>query len=212
LDRGSAPILAVFLLGTIVAIFTVSSMLKSGYERQVKELVLKQAGLVALGTLKSVEVEVNQYLRSAACSAMFEVGEVGGDENEVLQKVMEAARKLENAWSFPNVSLSLPMENLGEFLSWTPDGSLEISGLLPASVKHVMGPEAWGIRLEVTGIPRFRRMRQLSYLVIPQENFLDFLSQLNENFREEGFFFEATSQGIVIKDLWAERVLVSYLT
>ena len=207
--RGSAPVLAVFLLGVIVVVFTLSGMLRSGYEGQIRELLLKQAALTSTSILKSVEAEINQYLQSAACSAMFEVGEVGGNENEVEGKVIEAARKLENAWIFPNVSLTLSFENLDRFLFWTPDGSLEIVGVLPASARHVMGLEVWGIKLEVTGLPRFKRLRWLSQFVGPCENFSSFLSELNENFKTEGFSFEEGEYGTIIRDLWAQKVLVA---
>ncbi len=212
--RGSAPVLAVFLVGMLVVVLTASSMLRSGYERESRELLLKQAALTSSCVLRSVEAEVNLYLRSVACSAMYEVGVAGGGENEVVERVENGARRLENGWIFPNVHLTLSFENLRELMCWLPDGSLTIRGFLPASAKHVMGPEVRGLRLEVTGLPRFRRLRLLSQLLanlhenqkLPIDENL--LLQLSENFGGEGFRFESEDGEIVIRDLWAERVLV----
>jgi hypothetical protein len=191
----------------LVVVFTASSVLKSGYERESRELLLKQAALTSSCVLRSVEAEVNLYLRSVACSAMYEVGVAGGEENEVVERLENGARRLENGWSFPNVQLALSFENLRELMCWLPDGSLAIRGFLPASAKHVMGPEVYGLRLEVTGLPRFRRLRQLSQLV---ENPVDenLVLQLNESFGCEGFRFELREGEIAIRDLWAEKVLV----
>lgn len=216
--RGSAHVLAVFLVGMLVVIFTASSMLRSGYERESRELLLKQAALTSSCVLRSVEAEVNLYLRSVACSAMYEVGLAGGEENEVVERVENGARRLENGWSFPNVQLELSFENLRKLMCWLPDGSLAIRGFLPAWAKHVMGPEVHGLKLEVTGLPRFRRLRQLSQLV---ENLHEnqgysvdenLVLQLNENFGFEGFHFELRDGEVAVRDFWAERVLVKTAT
>jgi len=213
LAKGSAPVLAVFLLGVMVTAFTVSGMLKSGYERQSQELLIKQAALTSASVLNSVQAEINLYLRTVACATMYEVGERSGDENEVTQRVTEVAKKLENGWLFPGVSLELSFDNLHQLLLWMPDGSLNIVGSVPAIAKHVMGPESHGLRIEVTALPRFRRLRQLSRIVTTlHENFPDLedlLRELNENFRYEGFSFEEEPGGIVIRDLWAQKTLTS---
>jgi len=208
LARASAPLLAVFLLGMLLLLLTASSMLRAGYELETRELILKQASLTANSILKSVESELNSYLYWASSSVMYEVGWEEGSENEVVEGILTRAMMLENAWKFSNVQLELHLENLREFLHWLPDGSLEIRGFLPASAKHVMGPEAFGLRLEVSGLPRFRRLHQLALRLSELHLTPNLIERLNENLRAEGLQVEVLGGTMIIRDLWAHPVLV----
>ncbi len=207
--KGSVAVLTVFLLGVLTVTWVFSSMLRSGISERVERSTLLQSAQTIQAVRRAVESEFNQYLTSVVNAAVYEVGSRGGEENELLQLILARARLLENAWRFPNVEVHIPVQEITKCFVWSGDGRPVLIGDLPATFQHVLGLCVWGLRLEVQQTPRFKRMLRLAELIRNLSLNENWLSELNENYRKEGFRFRIENGSLLIEDLWSSVLVKS---
>jgi hypothetical protein len=205
----------IFLVMTIFIVLAIGQTFRAGYQRQAEEITKRQALTTAQATLRIVESELNTALWSAVYASAYEIGMAAEDRVRVERRVVELLNdRISAGWYYSNLeTISVPpCDNL--IFRWLPDGSVEVVGYLPAFVEHAMGPRAHGIRLSVSAVPRFERLRYLANrayeLAFYAPDLGDLERELNGEFEPEGFRFTIEpGPSVTVEDLWAaKRVIV----
>ncbi|KXB08059.1 hypothetical protein AKJ58_01025 [candidate division MSBL1 archaeon SCGC-AAA385D11] len=145
----------------------------------------------------AIESDLNGTLDTAITAAMREVGLGGGTRKNVEMRVRDYLNaRIDRGWNYTSVNEDIARvdENNLRF-EWRPDGSVTVHGLLPATIKHVNGPTAYGIRLYSASSPRFERLKYVAERVAKQaenENLNELERKLNENYAAEGLHITLT--------------------
>jgi len=171
-ERGSAPVLAIF---TIFILFSCTLAIWSFQESDQRSVSATQqlvAADVTRATASTIESELNQALSTAVTAAMYDVGSTGGDRGDVERLTLEYFnQRISHGWSYPNLEVGMPQISDEDLVfEWQPDGSARVWGYLGAEFKHVYGPTAHGVRLEVSVSPRFLRIENVAWRML-RENF-----------------------------------------
>lgn len=214
--KGAAPVLAIFLIFVILITLVAGQTFQASYQRQAAAVQQRQAATTTEATLCVIESELNSALYSAIYAAVYEAGGAGETREYVEGKARSYLNeRISSGWSYSNFSsIEVPLcdENSLRF-EWQPDGSVHATGYLTASVEHVMGPRAHGIKLAVSVTPRFDRLKQvanLAYeLALFSENLAQLELELNENYAPEDIRFKIESgPRVTAQDLWAARRVI----
>lgn len=195
-ERGSAPVLAVFTIFTLLSCTLAISSFQASDQRSVSATQQLVAADVTRATASTIEGELNQALSTAVTAAMYEVGSAGEDREDVKQLTLEYLnRRISHGWSYPNLVVRVPEAGKDDIkFEWQPDGSVRVRGYLGAEIKHIYGPTAHGTKLEASLNPRFERLKGVSELAsssaasIPDLEALE--SELNECYAAEGLAIE----------------------
>ena len=165
----------------------------------------------------TIEGELNRTLRTAIVAAMHEVGSIGGSEADVERLARSALNeRISSGWTYPNLTPSVPLADENSLVfEWRPDGSVRARGYLNARFEHVVGARVYGLKLDVTVLERFARLKYIAEnLVAPRvlTGSEALVKELNENFSCEGIRFEIENSdgriAIKVIDTFAGREVV----
>ena len=195
-ERGSAPVLAVFTIFTLLSCTLAISSFQASDQRSVSATQQLVAADVTRATASTIEGELNQALSTAVTAAMYEAGSAGEDRENVEQLTLDYLNlRISHGWSYPNLVVSIfEADNDDLKFEWQPDGSVRVRGYLGAEIKHVYGPTAHGIKLEASLNPRFERLKGVAELAsssaasAPDLEALE--DELNERYAAEGLEIE----------------------
>ena len=220
-ERGAVPTLAIFVIFVILITFTATQSFQSSYQRQSYAIQQRQAATTTEATLKAIESELNNALYTAVYTAVYEVGRLGENKENVEDRIRKYLNdRISGGWEYSNFkSIEIPEVNEKNLrFEWQPDGSVRATGYLVAKAEHVMGPRAYGVKLNVAAAPRFERLKQVANLVygleLLSENLAQLENDLNENFAPEGIRFiiedkrNNVLENVTAQDLWAARRVI----
>lgn len=195
--RGDVPVFAVFAIFTILITGTALVHFRTASRQEASTIRMLTAIDIVRARSSAIESDLNDTLDTAITAAMREVGLGGGTRKNVETRVRDYLNaRIGRGWNYVSVSEDIPRvdENNLRF-EWRPDGSVIVHGLLPASIKHVNGPTAYGIRLYSVSSPRFERLKYVAERVAKQaenEDLDELERKLNENYAAEGLHITLT--------------------
>jgi len=195
-ERGSAPVLAVFTIFTLLSCTLAISSFQASDQRSVSATQQLVAADVTRATASTVEGELTQALYTAVTAAMYEAGSAGEEREDVERLTLEYLnRRISHSWSYPNLVVNISEADNDDLkFEWQPDGSVRVWGYLGAEVKHVYGPTAHGIKLEASLNPRFERLKGVAELgsssAASAQDLEALEGELNERYAAEGLAIE----------------------
>ncbi len=217
-ERGAAPTLAVFTLFVLLCSAAAFVSFQAGHQRQVSTIQQLIAVDVARTAAFTIESELNQTLRSAIATAMYEAGGRAENRENVEQRVRAYLNeRIALGWSYSNIAVSVPpCDENSLVLEWPANGSIIARGHLAAEVRHVGGAVVSGMSLSVEATPRFERIHHVAELVREAargaENLTWLELKLNENYACEGLEIEIWADAggvtVVVRDTFAAKVVI----
>lgn len=220
-SRGSAPVLAVFLIFIVISTALVVSHIHSTTEREVSSIQLLMSSDIAAATMDGINAELEDTLFTATTAAMYDVGMGGGNRENIENYLIEYLNgRIEKGWSYPGLEVDVPFADENSvFLYWKPDGRLEVRVCLDSRVEHIRGPAAYGTFIQVSPHPRFLRIRHVAEQWrtkllngLRPENLSLFENDLDENYGCEGIDIDLdlvdNSVFLNAADVYGSRIVV----
>ena len=214
---GSAEVLGIFAVFVIITSIAAVYMFEAEYRNHLNATQRRLALDATKATMESLKTELNTALRTSIEAAMYEVGKSGGTKNEVDARTRRYFNdRIKAGWSYYNFSINVPLSDENSLrLVWQPDGGLEATGYLSATVEHISGVKGFGAEILASAVPRYGRMYFLANKVYGQAIHADNLEALeneyNENYACERFHFSIDSIGgqviVTVRDEHAGRAL-----
>ncbi|MEW6592883.1 MAG: hypothetical protein AB1305_04310 [Candidatus Hadarchaeota archaeon] len=196
-ERGAAATLAVFTVFVFLTSIVALNTFEEGYQRQLSSFHQAVAIDTTKATAASVETEANEALTTAVSAAMYEAGRRGETKTGVESRVRNYFNeRISAGWSYSNfkeIKVPLSAENT-LLLSWLPDGGLQAWGYLDASLEHLSGTKAFGLKLGAGVVPRYGRLYKVAHQVYDEaQGVADpeaFEAELNDNYASEFMRFD----------------------
>lgn len=215
-EKGVTPVLAIFTIFVILITIAATQTFQAGYQRSSRAIQQRQAASTTLATLRAIESELNNTIHSAIYAAVYEAGRKGENREGVEQRVRRYLNeRIDGGWSYSNFSsIFVPRCDENSLkLEWQPDGSIRAVGYLQASIEHLVGTKAHGIRVEVRATPRFDRLKRVANLAYESalltQDLTRLESELNENYASEQLrFILEPGPKVTVMDLWAAKRVV----
>ncbi|MEW6222812.1 MAG: hypothetical protein AB1476_05865 [Candidatus Hadarchaeota archaeon] len=217
-EGGAAATLAVFTVFVFLTSIVALNTFEEGYQRQLSSFHQAVAIDTTKATAASVETEANEALTTAISAAMYEAGRRGETKTGVESRVRSYFNeRISAGWSYSNfkeIKVPLSAENT-LLLSWLPDGGLQARGYLDASLEHLSGTKAFGIKLEAGVVPRYGRLYKVAHQVYQEaQGVADpdaFEAELNDNYASEFMRFDLEQLdgkvGVTIYDEYGGRAI-----
>ncbi len=214
-NSGDIPVLAIFAIFSILIAGAALTYIRTTRGQTAETIRTLTAADIARARSSAIQSDLNDTLRTAITSSMWEVGTGGGARDRVEEKVIEKLNKrIENGWRYGTVKENVPnvSENNLHFL-WHGDGCVTVYGLLDAEITHVKGPTVFGLELYSNPEIRFQRIKKVAELVMnksDQASDLDkFENRINENYGAEwvqiGLSMKDNSLIVEVTDVFGGR-------
>ncbi|MGQ9788037.1 MAG: hypothetical protein ACUVQM_01790 [Candidatus Hadarchaeaceae archaeon] len=217
-ELGSAELLAIFAIFVVLTGLVALSTFESGYVRQMEMLQERMAVDTTRAVALTIELELNDSLRSAIAAAMFEAGKFAGSKADVESRLRSYFnQRIAAGWSYSNFeNIYIPLSDEKSLqVEWLPDGGLRAYGYLEASFSHVSGTKAYGVKLDAGFSPRYGRMLYLAKLAYGwaqmKADIAALEEELNENYSAEMFSFQISRENgalrLTITELYGGRAI-----